>query len=73
MKLKGKNRKTRITLTTGDSVDTVLSMSQIEYLVGNTQHNIVRTMTIDDSGNARSELLNVMAFVRVQDLESYTT
>jgi hypothetical protein len=68
-------RKTRLFLMDGSSVDTPLTMYQIESFIqsagGGQATPFLRTMTIDKSGKLRSELISYGFLSRVIDLKSY--
>lgn len=68
-------RRTRLFLMDGSSVDTPLTMFQIEGFISAAGNNkttpFLRTMTIDKSGKLRSELISYGFLARVTDLKSY--
>jgi hypothetical protein len=68
-------RRTRLFLMDGSSVDTPLTMYQLETFVQSAGRGqgtpFLRTMTIDKSGKLHSELISYGFLARVTDLVSY--
>jgi hypothetical protein len=68
-------RRTRLFLMDGSSVDTPLTMYQIETFISSAGRGqttpFLRTMTIDKSGKLKSELISYGFLARVTDLKSY--
>lgn len=69
-------RRTRIFLMDGSSVDTPLTMFQVESFIQSAGRvNVtpfLRTLMIDKSGRFRSTLISYGFIARVDDLESYS-
>jgi hypothetical protein len=68
-------RRTRLFLMDGSSLDTPLTMHQIESFIQSAGRGqgtpFLRTMTIDKSGKLHSELISYGFLARVTDLKAY--
>jgi hypothetical protein len=68
-------RRTRLFLMDGTTIDTPLTMFQIESFIHSAGSGrgtpFLRTMTIDKSGKFHSELISYGFLARVTDLKAY--